>query len=127
MRRLFTFPALFALAVILSGTSGRTAADGALFREVAADAGLKFVHDNGGRGDYFLPEIMGSGGALFDYDNDGDLDVYVVQGSPLGAPAREGGRLFRNELGANASGASGQLRFTDVTDKAGVGLKAAGM
>ncbi len=41
---------------------------------------------------------MGSGGALFDYDNDGDLDVYVVQGSPLDAPARDGGRLFRNEL-----------------------------
>jgi enediyne biosynthesis protein E4 len=123
--------AVIGITILRSASDGAAigvaAANGVLFREVAADAGLKFVHDNGGRGDYFLPEIMGSGGALFDYDNDGDLDVYVVQGSPLGAPARDGGRLFRNDLGANASGAAGQLRFTDVTDKAGVGLKAAGM
>jgi enediyne biosynthesis protein E4 len=92
--------------------------DDVLFREVAADAGLKFTHDNGGRGDYFLPEIMGSGGALFDYDNDGDLDVYAVQGSP-----RDSGRLFRNDLNKGAL----SLRFTDVTAKAGVGLKAVGM
>ena len=44
---------------------------------------------------------MGSGGALFDYDNDGDLDAYIVQGSPLDAPARDGGRLFRNESSAH--------------------------
>jgi enediyne biosynthesis protein E4 len=109
------------LVPLLAGLGVISPPDGAPFREVAADAGLKFVHDNGGRGNYFLPEIMGSGGALFDYDNDGDLDVYVVQGSPLDAPARDGGRLFRNEL------EKGVLRFTDVTDKAGVGLKAAGM
>jgi enediyne biosynthesis protein E4 len=107
--------------ILCDALTGGAASEGVLFREVAADVGLKFVHDNGGRGSYFLPEIMGSGGALFDYDNDGDLDVYVVQGSPLDAPAREGGRLFRNEL------KDGQLRFADVTEKAGVGLKAAGM
>jgi enediyne biosynthesis protein E4 len=123
MRRLF--PAALAIAVILSGTLGRAALDGVLFRDLAAESGLKFVHDNGGRGQYFLPEIMGSGGALFDYDNDGDLDVYIVQGSPLDAPAREGGRLFRND--SSASGANSRLRFTDVTEKAGVGLKAVGM
>jgi hypothetical protein len=109
------------LIPLIAGLGIITPPDDASFREVAADTGLKFVHDNGGRGDYFLPEIMGSGGALFDYDNDGDLDVYVVQGSPLNAPARDGGRLFRNEL------KDGALRFTDVTDKAGVGLKAVGM
>ena len=48
----------------------------------------------------------------------------LVQGSPLDAPAREGGRLFRNEL---VTSDKGVLRFTDVTDKAGVGLKAVGM
>jgi enediyne biosynthesis protein E4 len=120
------FSVLLAIALILSGTLGDAAPDdGVLFRDVAADSGLKFVHDNGGRGSYFLPEIMGSGGALFDYDNDGDLDVYIVQGSPLDAPAREGGRLFRNELSTNSG--KGELRFIDVTDEAGVGLKAVGM
>jgi hypothetical protein len=130
IRRLF--PPLLAAIVIVSaaidGAIGAAAPDDALFREVAASVGLTFVHDNGGRGNYFLPEIMGSGGALFDYDNDGDLDVYVVQGSPLDAPAREGGRLFRNELiGGSGGSGGGRLRFTDVTDKAGVGLKAIGM
>jgi hypothetical protein len=126
----------------------------ALFRDVAQETGLTFEHDNGGRGDFYLPEIMGSGVALFDYDNDGDLDIYLVQGRPLdgrGAPAAaaavaanaksRGSRLFRNELinatGGRSSGsgngrepragAGAALRFTDVTEAAGVGLDAVGM
>lgn len=123
------FSALLAIILITSGTFGDAAPDDApLFREVAADSGLKFVHDNGGGGNYFLPEIMGSGGALFDYDNDGDLDVYIVQGAPLDAPARSGGRLFRNDsIPGGTNGGKGELRFTDVTETAGVGLKSVGM
>ena len=72
-----------------------------------------------------MPEILGSGGAFLDYDNDGDLDIYLVQGAPLtpGQRSPAGNRLFRND-GATADGTP---RFTDVTDAAGVGLKAVGM
>ena len=56
-----------------------------IFREISAEAGLDFVHRSGAAGEFYLPEIMGSGGALFDYDNDGDLDAYLVQSGSLGS------------------------------------------
>jgi hypothetical protein len=106
-----------------------------LFREVSAEAGLKFHHFTGATGEYFMPEIMGSGCALLDYDGDGDLDVYLVQGTlldekkkiseasfPPPAGWKPGNRLFRNELIP-----SGKLRFTDVTEQAGVGYVGYGM
>jgi enediyne biosynthesis protein E4 len=92
------------------------------FVEVAEAAGLRFVHDNGATGQYYLPEIMGSGAALFDYDGDGDLDAYLLQSGPLqrGGRPHTGSRLFRNDLGRDSPSA---LRFTDVTDAAGVALE----
>jgi enediyne biosynthesis protein E4 len=103
-----------------------------IFREVAADAGLNVQHFTGATGDYFMPEIMGSGAALFDYDNDGDLDVYVIQGTALGEnrkflfPPRPGSppgnRLFRNMVAE-----TGKLHFVDVTERARVGHESYGM
>ena len=106
-----------------------------LFREVAEEVGLKFHHFTGANGEYYMPEIMGAGVALFDYDNDDDLDVYVIQGTAFDptqdarrakfppAPGwRPGNRLFKNLLSE-----TGKLKFVDVTEKAGVGHVGYGM
>ncbi len=77
-----------------------------------------------------MPELMGAGVALIDYDSDGDQDVFLVQGGPLDRPAHDGtaetSRLFRNDLTVDGNGRR-LLRFTDVTERAGVGLRAYGM
>ena len=82
-------------------------------------------------GNFDYAEIIGSGVALFDYDNDGDLDVYLAQGQPLRKPAAaspgpRGGRLFRNDLVVNTDGTRA-LRFTDVTEKSGIVSRGYGM
>ncbi|HEX5603699.1 MAG TPA: hypothetical protein VFX63_14165, partial [Pyrinomonadaceae bacterium] len=73
-----------------------------LFKEVAEQVGLKFQHYNGMTGKFYLPEITGSGAALFDFDNDGDLDVFIVQGNVLDPNTKPNGtlfgKLFRNDL-----------------------------
>ncbi|MXX60963.1 MAG: CRTAC1 family protein [Holophagales bacterium] len=102
-------------------------AEASIFEERAAATGLDYVHRNGAEGEHYLPEIMGAGAALVDYDADGDLDVFLVQGGPVfGDGARDRAnyrdRLFRNELVE-----SGQLRFTDVTEASGLRSDGLGM
>ena len=103
------------------------------FVDRARDAGLDFVHVNGMSGKFYMPEVIAPGVALFDYDQDGDLDVYLVQGQPLGtgAPASRGGtpltdRLYRNDLRVEADGTR-QLHFTDVTAQSGIAASGYGM
>src|SRR3954466_2993357 len=49
------------------------------FEDITDAAGVRFKHDSGSAGKYFMPESTGSGGALLDFDNDGRLDIYLVQ------------------------------------------------
>ncbi len=107
-----------------------------LLVDVAREVGLDFVHFNGMTGELYYAEIMGAGAALFDYDQDGDLDALLVQGRmldrrkslaeasypPEGSMLPLGSRLYRNELVPG-----GRLRFTDVTAASGLTTDLYGM
>ena len=83
------------------------------FRDVTDAMGLDFRHINGFSAERRLVETMGSGGALFDFDDDGDLDLYLVQGNSLSSSteSRPTNRLYRNDAGV----------FVDITTSANVG------
>jgi len=109
-----------------------------VFVDRAAADGIDFVHFNGMSGELYFPEMTGAGAALFDYDRDGDLDVYLLQGSMLGArpasaatfppsgPLPPLDRLYRNDLEVKPDGTR-VLRFTDVTEESGIRSAGYGM
>lgn len=97
-------------------------AQGQWFTEITQGVGLDFVHETGAVGHQHLPEVMGAGAALFDFDNDGDLDIYLTNGNhtlPDGRTvAGPVNRLYRQESDG---------RFTDVTAESGLGDGGYGM
>lgn len=89
------------------------------FKEMLDDSGVGFVHENGARGERYVVEPMASGLALFDFDNDGLIDIYFVNGSELPPTLDHKATkpVFTNRLYRNL----GNFRFVDVTESAGVG------
>ena len=88
-------------------------AAGMRFEDVTSSSGIDFVTTSGAMPSTEILEVNGTGLALFDYDEDGDLDLFVANGATLADPGRgPGSRLYANRGGGT---------FEDVT--AAVGLK----
>src|SRR5260221_4839004 len=101
---------------------GAAPAAGAIaFKDVAAEAGVAFVHTMARSGSKYMIETMGAGGGFVDYDRDGDLDIVLVDGAPLPGYTGPGDLhsvLYRND---------GNGRFTDVTAGSGAANRGYGM
>src|SRR6516225_10858276 len=93
-----------------------------VFTDVTRKSGIRFQHQASRTSHKYLPESMGAGLAMFDYNNDGRLDLFFVNGAGLSDPMAPGAspdksdpkywnRLYRN---------NGDGTFTDVTETAGL-------
>lgn len=87
------------------------------FEDMTAQSGVDFAYRNGREGKLFtVLETVGGGVAAFDYDQDGDIDLFILGGGTItGPPLKTAGlpsRLYRND---------GDWKFTDVTEQAGLG------
>ena len=92
------------------------------FEEIAKSAGIHFVTNSSPTPNKNQPETMVGGVGLLDYDGDGYLDIYVVNGAAIPSLEKDGPQ-YKNRLYHN----NGDGTFTDVTDKAGLGGSGYGM
>ncbi|MFZ4783262.1 MAG: CRTAC1 family protein [Armatimonadaceae bacterium] len=91
------------------------------FASIASEAGIDFKHENGSKGRKLMPETVGSGLAFFDYDNDGDTDLLVINSSGWSwdkNPLQAYSALYQND---------GKGKFTNVTKEAGLHFSLYGM
>lgn len=104
-------PVLRLLPLLALAACAPSAADDAWFRAVPSEQGLDWQHVRGDEQRFWFPEIMGGGVGLLDVDQDGLLDVYLVQSGDLAHPRPElSNRVFRNR---------GALSFVDATAELG--------
>jgi enediyne biosynthesis protein E4 len=112
---------LFGFVILLASTRGGASPDNSVhFVDVARQAGIRFIHNNGAFGKKYLPETLGPGVAFIDYDNDGWPDIFLVNGTdwPGHGTRHTTPKLYHN----NHDGT-----FTDVTRKAGLDVEMYGM
>ena len=112
-RKYYQFCLLVSILTVFFFIFPRLSSAEPYFRDVTDAMKLDFRHINGFSAERRLVETMGSGGVLFDFDNDEDLDLYLVQGNSL-SPSTETSpknRLYRNDAGV----------FADITLSANVG------
>src|SRR6516162_1099715 len=108
---------LFLFSLLLAAGS---AAQTIQFRDVTAQAGIHFTHNNGAFGKKWLPETMGPGVAFIDYDNDGYPDILLVNGEDWPGHAKTPSTMHLYHNNHNGT-------FTDVTSKAGLAIPMFGM
>ena len=108
---------LVSLIVICAAVTLSTAETKLHFTDQTQQAGIHFRHTNGASKEKYLPETMGAGGLFFDYDNDGHLDIYLVNSGTLSGASQRFRHLdAMNVLYRN----KGDGTFVDVTTEAGL-------
>ena len=103
------------------GSGGFAQTPSVTFRDIAASAGVNVTHVNGASPAKYFAEIMGSGGLFFDFDDDGWIDIFIVDGGSIASPkvaASARHRLFRNRHNGT---------FEDVTIQSGIRHREYGM
>jgi enediyne biosynthesis protein E4 len=108
------------IPLVVAATAAQAPVDQLLFRDVTREAGITFQHHAAPEKKYIV-ESMSGGVALFDFDNDGRLDIYFVDS--LTVETAKNPKAARSALYKNR----GKLQFEDVTDRAGVGHPGWGM
>jgi enediyne biosynthesis protein E4 len=115
MKAVVSIVAVFLVVLGVGALLAASVAGPIVFEEIAARSGLTFISDSSPTANKNQPETMIAGVALLDYDNDGYLDVYVVNGAAIPSLEKESPKYWNRLYHNNHDGT-----FTDVTEKAGV-------
>jgi hypothetical protein len=103
------------LLVVWWGLSKGAAGAAFVFNDVTEQTGIDFIHTDGGTGNYYVMETVTAGLALFDYDGDGDIDIYFLNSRAMDnvvSKTAAKNALYRND---------GRWKFTNVTEQSGLG------
>ncbi|HEX4227138.1 MAG TPA: CRTAC1 family protein [Bryobacteraceae bacterium] len=114
----FLAAGVMAYAAFSGKTDSKTDTGGVHFTDVTSQWGIRFRHNAGKAGKKYLPETMGAGVALFDFNNDGKLDILFVNSRNWAGGKRTPCALYRND---------GNGRFTDVTAGSGLDIPMYGL